>query len=363
MKIMVVAGASGGHIFPALSFLETLQDRHKDAKTLLVLPKAGISKQLDYKQVEVRYLTFFPVSKRLSGRNFLAAACFLKSFFESLMLLIQFRPDVAIGFGSLASVPMIVLARVMGIPTLLHEQNVIPGKANRFLAPFSTKIAISFRKTEEYLARYRKKMVFTGNPLRGSLRPCNKNEALDYFTLKHDTFTILVTGGSQGSHAINTAIVQALGLMPERQRLQVIHLAGAGDYEVLRRHYTSLAIKFRLFTFLESMQYAYSAADLVIARAGATTITELMRFKLPAILIPYPFAYQHQEANANVLRDMGAALVIQNSALEAHGLSKVLEEFITTPEKIQSMRFGYESMAFPDANSLFTETALSMVRK
>jgi UDP-N-acetylglucosamine--N-acetylmuramyl-(pentapeptide) pyrophosphoryl-undecaprenol N-acetylglucosamine transferase len=151
----------------------------------------------------------------------------------------------------------------------------------------------------------------------------------------------------------------AISMMSDTSRLQVIHLAGVKDYDILNKRYRDLNTKAKLFTFLKEMQYAYSAADLVISRAGATTVAELMSFRLPAIIVPYPFAYKHQLGNALVLERMGSAVIINDNELDADILRRTLLDFINNPGEISLMRSHYDGVRGPDANTLLVEAALS----
>ncbi|MFH1640975.1 MAG: glycosyltransferase, partial [Candidatus Omnitrophota bacterium] len=246
---------------------------------------------------------------------------------------------------------------------LIHEQNVVCGRANRLLLRFADKIAVSFPETSEYLERYRKKIVVTGNPMRKDLSRIDKNKALDYFSFDKKKFTILVMGGSQGSHRVNTAFLKAVSKIPDKSRLQVIHLSGAEDYGSLKEAYKGLNINAELFGFLASMQYAYSACDLVLSRAGATTISEIIFYRLPAIIIPYPFAYQHQLDNAKILEKKGLAIIIQDEALDnIDGLKRALEGFVNDSDRIKMMRARYDSFPSVEAGNLLINEALPLMQ-
>jgi UDP-N-acetylglucosamine--N-acetylmuramyl-(pentapeptide) pyrophosphoryl-undecaprenol N-acetylglucosamine transferase len=192
----------------------------------------------------------------------------------------EFRPDIVIGFGTIDCLPLLLLAWIFRVKTLIHEQNVLPGRANRLLARFSDRIAISFEETREHLAAYEKKIVLTGNPIRKELEKIDRLKALGFFGFKEDKFTILVMGGSLGSQRINAAFLKAASLLTDTSGLQVIHITGIKDCELIKARYKDLNIESRVFGFLNSMQYAYSACDLVISRAGATSVTEIMFFGL-----------------------------------------------------------------------------------
>jgi len=355
-----VTGASGGHIFPALSLIARLKDSPEDIDTLFVLPRKNIGSQIISDSGRIEYL---PVSKfrmEYSFKNLVEIFNFLKSFYKSIFILVEFRPSVVVGFGTLICVPMVFWAWFFRIKTIIHEQNVLPGRANRLLAVCADKIAVSFPQTKEYLKAYEAKVIFTGNPIKRELKRYPKKEARGFFGLDDNRSTILVMGGSQGSHRINYAFLAALESINEPDRLQIIHLTGKEDYNLLKDSYGNMKVDVRLFGFLKEMQFAYSAADLVISRSGATTIAELVYFALPAILIPYPFAYRHQLFNARVLESYRVALVIEDAALGKTGLGKVIASLLDDPLRISSMRDSYKNISRPEADNLLAKEVLSL---
>jgi UDP-N-acetylglucosamine--N-acetylmuramyl-(pentapeptide) pyrophosphoryl-undecaprenol N-acetylglucosamine transferase len=206
------------------------------------------------------------------------------------------------------------------------------------------------------------RVVLTGNPVR-ALAAIPKEEAREYFGLRRDKFTVLVMGGSQGSRHINMGTLRAISALSESLQLQVIHLAGqGGGVELITARYRSLGIEARVFDFLDSMGQAYSAADVAISRAGATTVTELILFNLPAILIPYPYAYQHQFANARVLADSGCALVIRDEELDGEVLGQALNSVARNSQMLGSMRAQYRAFGHNNADQLLVEEVESLNR-
>ena len=358
MKVLVITGPSGGHIFPALGFLDTLNNKNIDV--LLVLPKMGIRHQIGNLDYKVDYISISSIKLGFSLKNFSAILRFFQGSWESMLILLRFRPDVVVGFGSLVCIPMILFSRLFRIKTLIHEQNVIPGRANRFLANFTDRIAVSFAETCDSFKDYKRKVVITGNPIRKELKRIDKHKALDFFGFNSDRFTILVMGGSLGSQRVNFGFLRAVSRIPDKSRFQVIHLSGGQDYDLLKKSYKDAHINLRLFDFLEPMQYAYSACDLVVSRAGATTIAEIIFFGLAAILVPYPFAYRHQIANAKILENRGPAIIIQDNELDNDILRKNIEDLINNPERIKAMRSHYDNVSGQNANDLLVEAVLSL---
>ncbi len=360
MRVLVVTGASGGHIFPALSFLDTLKDKHKETDTLLVLPKRSRKSLILLDAYKVKYLSISPIEFSFNLRNLIAVLTFFKGSLESIFIMFEFRPDIVVGFGTIDCLPLLLLAWIFRVKTLIHEQNVLPGRANRLLARFSDRIAISFEETREHLKAHEKKIVLTGNPIRKELERIDRIKALGFFGFKEDKLTILVMGGSLGSQRINGAFLKAVSLLSDTSKLQAIHIAGIKDYELMKARYKNLNIDSRVFGFLNAMQYAYSACDLVVSRAGASSITEIMFFGLPAILIPYPYAYKHQLNNAKVLERKGCAFIIKDEELDENILGDRIELLMNKQGKLKSMRSGYPPELTCNASDLLVNEVISL---
>ena len=341
LKILVVTGASGGHIFPAGAFLESLRRECDNIDALLVLPRRSNLGDFNLESFDREYISVSNFGAPLSLKSLFAFWDFLKSIIESLFIFLRFHPNIVVGFGTSVSVPVVFWAWLFRIKILIHEQNVIPGRANRFLSKFSDLIAVSFAETAEYLANSRDKIVITGNPIRRGLRRYKREEALSFFTLKRDKFTILVFGGSCGSHRVNTIFLESITGIPKKDEIQVIHLAGKNDCEFVINEYRKSNIDSRVFVFLKEMHYAYSVADLVVCRAGATTLAEIISYRIPAVLMPYPFAYRHQMANAKSLENRGAAVVFDEASMNSSILKKELEGLINNRLRLDSMISSY----------------------
>jgi UDP-N-acetylglucosamine--N-acetylmuramyl-(pentapeptide) pyrophosphoryl-undecaprenol N-acetylglucosamine transferase len=295
-------------------------------------------------------------------RGVVAIFRFLKSTALCVTLVAGFRPQVVVGFGSLASIPALLCAWGFRVPTLVHEQNVVPGRANLFLSAFVDKIAVSFPQSRPFFRAAGRKVVYTGNPLRRWLKAIDKSSARAFFHLQPSTFTVLVTGGSQGSQRINAVAQEALAQARQRAPLQVIHLTGQRDYQQIRKRYDAIMPDAVVVPFLGQMHYAYSAADLVIGRAGATTIAEIISFSLPAILIPYPFAHGHQEANARVLEKAGCALVVGDADLRRDDLSNKIGLCLQHGELLARMTESCRSLQSVNSAGLLVKAAMALAR-
>jgi len=361
MKVLVTTGASGGHIFPAISFIEALKERDSQVVTELVLPQRSHSFCNLPAYCKARYISSPRLSLSINSRNLIALAELPKVFLQSLRIILEFKPDIVVGFGSLDSIPLLFFAWFFRIRTLIHEQNVIPGRANRLLARFVDQVAISFEKSREYLSINFQKVALTGNPLRKEMVRMDKTKSREFFFLDKDKLTILVTGGSQGSQHINATFSDAIIDILSIADFQVIHICGNKDYDMLRKKYEKFNSRIKVMPFLNDMQYAYSASDLAITRAGATTVAELNYFNLPALIIPYPYAYAHQYENARFLQNDGRAVIIDDKELNTLKLKELIINLVSHPEKISSMHRREGIINERTAAQLLADLAVSLI--
>jgi len=358
MRVLIVTGSSGGHIFPALGLIDALKDSCD--RLLLVLPRRSRDNNIAVESAQVKYIHSAVLTAKLNRKNIAGLSQVLLGTWESLLIIIKFKPDVVVGFGSLDTIPTMFWAWLFRIKTLIHEQNVIPGRANRLLAKLVDRVALSFIQTSKYLNISTQKIVLTGNPLRKDLIRVDRKAALDFFKFKEGKFNILITGGSQGSHKLNSVCFEAISACQKKEDLQIIHISGIQDFGALKIKYDASNLAYRLFEFFTGMQYAYSIADLVICRSGATTVSELQRFELPAILVPYPFAYAHQEANARILGDLGCALVTKDEELSVQSLTVKLNEFLVDQQLLKNMRQAYAQFQIKDAACFLAQEVLNL---
>ncbi len=347
MNVLIVTGASGGHLYPALALAEALKLRNPGVNIAFVCPKhSGLNEKIarqGYKIFEISIIRM-----RFGFIGFLKGIYGLvKSFAEVFLIIDKARPDAVVGFGSYASLPAMLEAAFFKKPTIIHEQNVSLGLANRMLAFFVDKVAVSFNET--VLPRLcGGKKFFTGNPLGQRAGKVEKNKARGFFSLE-DKFTILVLGGSLGAHNINFAFTQAVNVLSKEEDFQFIHITGKNDYQAIKEAYSRIKLTNRVFSFLDEMSYAYCAADMVICRAGAGTISELAYFAMPAILIPYPLARNHQSENARVLSNQKAAVVIEESGLTVDLLCEHIIGLIRSEDNRRRQSENIKNFAQPAA--------------
>ncbi|MDP1853363.1 MAG: undecaprenyldiphospho-muramoylpentapeptide beta-N-acetylglucosaminyltransferase [Candidatus Omnitrophota bacterium] len=336
MKIIIATGGTKGHINPALGLASALKKK-VSVEIIFVSPNKELKNILTKEGIKA-YIIPNPRIK-LNSPFSLISGLFMLFFalVASIYYLAKIRPQVVVGFGGYAAFPLVFSACVLGIPAAIHEQNVVMGKANRVLSYLVKKILVSFEDTKELLKS--RKITVTGNPIREGLRKIDKGQAIKYLGLEENLFTILVMGGSSGAHNINEKFAQALTSKNIKDKgIQVIHLTGKNDFEFINQFYKTINLKSRVYSFSEEIAYFFSAADLVISRAGGSTISELSYFQVPAVLIPYPYAGAHQKENAKALTKNNKAVMIEDDKLDAETLAGYIEDFIAHPEKLSMMR-------------------------
>jgi UDP-N-acetylglucosamine--N-acetylmuramyl-(pentapeptide) pyrophosphoryl-undecaprenol N-acetylglucosamine transferase len=355
-KICIACGGSAGHIFPGLTLAEELKRRYGNKVEVLFITSDNKLARSIFTESGFSFYTIPPRCKRFAFTSNL-----FKGALKSMKIISSTLPDCFIGFGSYTAGPPFVAASVLRIPTLIHEQNAVIGKANRLMRHFATKITLSF---PESLKSKRGNIVVTGNPIRKTAaRVQDKTSARDFLGISHNKFTILAIGGSQGSQTINSAVLKMFKDMGRelRDRMQVVHISGEKDYERVKREYQTLDILYKLYPFFNEMGIIYSAADISISRAGASVIFELCAHKIPSILIPYPFAESHQVQNASFFAKRGAVIMIEENGLSGTSLRSAVVKLMEDKNLGESMSEKFERLANTDAAGKLADEVGSMV--
>lgn len=365
MKVVIACGGSGGHIFPAVALAQGLKDKDKGIELLFIGSNAVLDKRIFEKEnLNYRLLSSNKLSYEVSLKT---TIFFIKLFFDTLksfFILMRYSPDAVIGFGGYISSPVILAAYILRIPKIVHEQNVVPGRANNILFRFADKIAISFEETRRYLGRFGYKAIFTGNPIRITLLKDDRAGNIKKFGLDPNKFTILVIGGSQGAHNLNKIFLQALARLgtDKSSLLQIIHITGITDYGWANQAYEELAFEHRVFSFVDNIEEAYSASDLVITRSGASAIFEIAYFGRPMILIPYPFAMSHQAENARVFSRSGAAIQIDEKEMSVNLVKDRIELLLNDRGMLSQMAKRAKALSVPDSSRNLAGEVLKIVK-
>lgn len=355
MRILIAGGGTGGHIYPAIAIAHRL--REENHEILLVGVETVLNRELVIREgFKFRSIQVLPLKRRFSFSILKFILKFIIGFFHSFPILFDFRPHLIVGTGGYSSAPVALAAYFLRIPLLIHEQNLYPGLTNRFLSHFAREIDITFPGSKEYFKK--RKVRITGNPIREEILSRNREKALKSLKLRPGRFNLLVFGGSQGARAINYCLAQILkkGFL-EGKRLQIILLTGFLDFEYLIQAAKGSRVPLFIKPFLHNMADAYGAVDLVISRAGATTLAEITAQGLPAILIPYPLATnRHQEHNARLLAKEGAAMVILERDLSPERLADNILRLMRDREKLEKMRERSRGLGRPQATKMVIES-------
>ncbi len=342
VRLAVAGGGTGGHIFPGIAIAREAQLRWPHAEILFIGTERGLESRVVPRE-GFRLKTI--LASGLKGKRGIALwkglLALPSGLLDSWHILRQFAPDVVIGVGGYASGPPVLAAAMMGIPVLLQEQNAFPGATNRILKRFVRKVATAFPECERYFG---KKAVLTGNPVRQGFvwQPAR---------MESDSFRVLVFGGSQGAHALNHAMQEALlNLENHLPSLFFVHQTGKIDYSRTLEAYRQAGARADVRPFFEDMPDQFENADLIICRAGATTIAELTAAGKAAILVPFPQAADnHQQRNAESLSHAGAAEMILQRELSGPGLAGRIGYYRDHPEKLAQMREKSRSLGRPEA--------------
>ena len=366
MKILIASGGSGGHIFPAIALAEELKLKAPSAQILFVGSDKALDKRIFEKEgFEYSLLSSNKLPYRISFNTLLFLFKLSIDIFRSIVIIMKYKPDAVVGFGGYVSAPVIVAAYILGTPRMIHEQNAVPGRANAMLFRFADKIAISFKETKTNLGAYAKKAVFTGNPIRASLLKDDKAGNIKKLGLDPQKVTILVIGGSQGAHNLNKAFLKSLSGIDKdiRRSLQIIHITGVTDYGWANAAYGELSVDHRVHSFLDRIEEAYSASDLIVTRSGASAIFEIAYFGRPMILIPYPFALSHQSENARIFSAKGAAIKIDEKDLAGDLMKGKIEELLKNRNKLSEMGESARRMSVPDSSRNLAEAVLNIRKR
>ncbi len=354
MRVILAGGGTGGHLFPGLAVAREFQQRDMMTEILFVGTEQGIeARVLPREGFKLELLPIKGIMGR-GGQGLLDALSGVpRSMLRSLAIIRSFRPDLVIGLGGYASGPLLLAGKLKSIRSAIMEQNLRPGFTNRLLARLTDRVFISYPESRDYFGRAQIRV--TGNPVRW-----HKPAAVE----RSDKFTVLVFGGSAGAHRINVATVDALrNLTDLSPSLKVIHQTGEADYAVIKEAYRSLSVDAEILPFIDRMDEMYARADLVLCRAGATTVAELTVLGKAALLVPYPHAiYDHQRWNAQALQDRGAAEMILDHELNGATLARRIHGYFADRGRLEKMARAAQALGRPDAATRIVEECYALAR-
>lgn len=367
-RMMIAGGGTAGHVLPGLALAGVLRDRGHEVSFV------GTARGLEARLVAEAGFPFHPVPARPLARKISWEA--MKAPLVALRSVGLARQairgaDVLVGMGGYVSVPAVLAARREGVPSVLHEQNAIPGLANRALSRLAGAVALTFQDARRFFPR-RLRVELTGNPVRPEIlrvtedRDVLAKEAGEVLELEEGRRTIVIFGGSQGALHINRAAVGACRLLEARTDLQLVLITGPAHLEAIRRGLPPSrgGLLTRPLGYLDRMELAYARADLVVCRSGATTIAEITACGLPSLQVPYPYATRgHQEANARALQRFGGAAVLLDDQLSSESLATRVESLIDHPERLGAMAERARAFGRPDAGTRLADLVEEVARR
>ncbi len=351
--ILIMAGGTGGHVFPGLAVADYL--KRMGWHVVWLGTQSGMEASLVPQHgYDIEVINFSGLRGKQAIAWLTLPLRLLRAFWQSAQAIRRIRPNVVLGLGGYPAFPGGMMAVLLNKPMLIHEQNSIPGLTNKVLAKLADKILLGFPNT---IRGNKNKTVFLGNPVREAIGRLEIPEKR--FSGRDGKLKLLVMGGSLGAQILNTTVPQTLKLMPENMRPLVTHQAGSNHLDTLQESYLELGVKGELVAFIEDMAKYYAECDLVLCRAGALTISELTASGVASILIPYPYAVDdHQTSNAKFLSDNNAAILLPQNKLSP----QILMELILgmTREKLLNMAVAARRLAKPDATRLVAEACIEM---
>ena len=360
---MIAGGGTGGHVYPGIAMYNALKRASERVDVLFVGAKAGVEDRifadlgLPHVLLPGRGIRGTGIFNKL-GSPFVLLVGILRGIGEVL----AFDPDVVVGTGGYASVAVVAASALCRRRRVIQEQNSVPGMANRFLSRFADLVLLSYEESKAFIDR-RAPAFVVGNPIRVVARN-DRRSGLEFFGFDPARPTVLICGGSRGARTINQAARTAIPSIVERQNAQFVFLAGESDFEAIKGELGRFGPSVRVFPFLQEMHHAYSVADIAVSRAGASAVFELAAFGVPTVFVPYPFAADdHQKKNVAHLSDIGAAVVVENGALDAGRLSAVVESLLGDKETREKMSREMKAWAKPDADDRAAEKIIELVSK
>ncbi|MCC6543374.1 MAG: undecaprenyldiphospho-muramoylpentapeptide beta-N-acetylglucosaminyltransferase, partial [Nitrospirae bacterium] len=320
MRVIIAGGGTGGHLYPGIAVAEEIYRQEPESDVLFVGTKTGIESRILPKEgYRLETIPAGGVINKNMISKFTSLMKIAGGFIKSFFVLRRFKPDVVVGVGGYASAPMLSAASIMRYPTMIMEQNLYPGTTNRFLSRIVDRVVVAFDGSDKFFNR---KVDVLGNPVRRGISDCKYNAGR--------TFTVFIFGGSQGSHAINKGIVESLEYLQEKAgQIRFLHQTGEKDFAWVDESYKKAGIDAEVAPYVYNIVDMYGKSDIVICRAGATTIAEISASGRPSILIPYPHAaHDHQRSNAEYMQTMGSAEVILEKDLSGKILADKIKYFM-----------------------------------
>lgn len=359
LKFILSGGGTGGHIYPAVAIANELKSRFPDAEFLFVGAKDKMEMQkVPQAGYKIEGLWIAGLQRKLTLQNAMFPFKLIDSLWKSRKIIKQFKPNVVIGTGGFASGPLLQMANMLNIPTVIQEQNSYPGITNKLLSKKANKICVAYENLERFFPKER--MILTGNPVRQDLIDIEskREEAIKYFNLDANKKTLLVLGGSLGARRVNQLIEKELDNILS-QNVQVIWQCGKLYFEDYKKYNSN---NVQVLAFIDRMDLVYSAADIVISRAGASSVSELCIVGKPVIFIPSPnVAEDHQTKNAKSIVDKKGAVMLRESELDSQ-FSLVFEALLKDQGKQDQLSKNIKHLALPNATKQIVDEIVKLIK-
>ena len=370
MNVLMTGGGTGGHVNPAIAIANTIKKNIPDANIAFVGTPKGMENKLVAKEgYKMYHVDIQGIRRSLSLSNIKTAYLALVSPIRAKKIVKEFKPDVVIGTGGYVCWPILVAASKMGVATAVHESNAVPGVATKRLESYSDRIFINFEDTAKYL-KNKDKVIHVGNPLRDSFDCYDRAKARNELGIDSSYKQVIVSyGGSLGAHAINMTMLEYMDKYARNMSdVRVIHAAGSREYAEIRAMFEDRGLdkcpNLELHEYIYNMPVVMSAADVVISRAGAMTVSELSLKGKNCILVPSPnVTNNHQYKNAKVLADANAAILIKEDDFNADSLSKELDALFSDAQRCKQMSEDIKRFALPDANKRIYNEIIKLVNE
>lgn len=365
MNILFSGGGTAGHINPAVAIAKYALEQDKNNKILFVGTKRGLEITLVPKEgFDIKYVNVDGLEKKLNIKNMISAFKMGIAVVKSIGIMKKFKPDVVIGTGGYVCVSSVIAAHILKIPSLVHEQNVFPGSAVKFLADKADVTAISFDESRKYI-KNAKKILLTGNPIRPAILSHNREECRKKLGIGNRKF-IVSFGGSLGANRINDVMTEFVSRNLENDDMVIYFATGKRDYSRIigefEKRGISLTENIKILEYIDNMDIVMNAADLVVCRSGAITLAEICALKRPSVLIPSPnVTNNHQEYNARALSDNGAAITICERDFNLETLTKAVYSVVYDEHKASDMSEAAGKLAITDATDKIYKTVCELV--
>lgn len=363
MKIVVTGGGTGGHIYPALAFVREMKKYYSSIEVLYIGSETGLEKSIVEKEgLLFRSITISGFKRKISFDNVKTVMRFLKAVSTSKTYLKEFQPDIVIGTGGYVCGPVVYAAAKLKIPTIVHEQNSVPGITNKFLSRYVDGIALCFEEALQYFPK--EKCELTGNPRATEVTYARNDFSLTTLGLQNDKKTVLITGGSRGAKVFYESVVESYSELSERN-YQIILVTGDVHFENVRKQLPEkLASNICIVPFLHNMLEVMKKSDIIVSRAGATILSEITSLGIPSILVPSPYVTaNHQEVNARSIEKHNAAIVITEKEMNGKSLLQNLDRCFKDNALLQNMSRESKKIGVPEASEKLREFMEQIIKE